>query len=318
MSSLSAHVLADEHLETDPEGALRRACASCDERSVLDSPGVDPRAPPGFGRPAGPGAGSTAVIALLLPPRMFVANVGDSRAIAADAAGEIFFQSVDQRPSLPEERARVLELGGTVRVVGGVARAAGVLAVSRAFGNARLKQFVRADPEVTEVNLSRLDTCILCSDGLTDVVDAAKAMETARGDAARRGTPSPSTRRRGGGDRRASVASEDSTMEPNACANAWGGTRRVANALTSLAKMRQSADNICVLTFRARRAGTDASASAAASLVAVAESAEVKVRARRASAGGGGSDSPRDAKRTKAAEDDAETDASKDGPRVAA
>ena len=318
MSSLSAHVLADEHLETDPEGALRRACASCDERSVLDSPGVDPRAPPGFGRPAGPGAGSTAVIALLLPPRMFVANVGDSRAIAADAAGEIFFQSVDQRPSLPEERARVLELGGTVRVVGGVARAAGVLAVSRAFGNARLKQFVRADPEVTEVNLSRLDTCILCSDGLTDVVDAAKAMETARGDAARRGTPSPSTRRRGGGDRRASVASEDSTMEPNACANAWGGTRRVANALTSLAKMRQSADNICVLTFRARRAGTDASASAATSLVAVAESAEVKVRARRASAGGGGSDSPRDAKRTKAAEDDAETDASKDGPRVAA
>ena len=78
------------------------------------------------------------------------------------------------------------------------------------------------------------------------------------------------------------------------------------------------ADNICVLTFRARRAGTDAPASAAASLVAVAESAEVKVRARRASAGGGGSDSPRDAKRTKAAEDDAETDASKDGPRVAA
>jgi protein phosphatase 1L len=314
MSSLSAHVLADEHLETDPEGALRRACASCDERSVLDSPGVNPSAPPGFGRPRGPGAGSTAVIALLLPPRMFVANVGDSRAIAADAAGEIFFQSVDQRPSLPEERARVLELGGTVRVVAGVARAAGVLAVSRAFGNAGLKQFVRADPEVTEVDLSRLDTCILCSDGLTDVVDAAKAMETARGDAARRGTPSPSTRRRGGGDRRASVASEDSTMEPNA----WGGKRRVANALTSLAKMRQSMDNICVLTFRARRAGTDASASAAASLVAVAESAEVNVRARRASAGGDGSDSPRDAKRTKVADDDAGNDAPRDGPRVAA
>lgn len=320
MSSLSAHVLADEHLETDPEGALRRACASCDERSVLDSPGVNPHAPPGFGRPRGPGAGSTAVIALLLPPRMFVANVGDSRAIAADAAGEIFFQSVDQRPSLPEERARVLELGGTVRVVAGVARAAGVLAVSRAFGNAGLKQFVRADPEVTEVDLSRLDTCILCSDGLTDVVDAAKAMETARGDAARRGTPSPSTRRRGGGDRRASVASEDSTMQPNANANAnaWGGKRRVANALTSLAKMRQSMDNICVLTFRARRVGTDASASAVASLVAVAESAEVKVRARRASAGGDGSDSPRDAKRTKVADDDAENDAPGDGPRVAA
>ena len=54
MSSLSAHVLADEHLETDPEGALRRACASCDERSVLDSPGVDPRAPPGSDDPRDP------------------------------------------------------------------------------------------------------------------------------------------------------------------------------------------------------------------------------------------------------------------------
>ena len=64
-------------------------------------------------------------------------------------------------------------------------------------------------------------------------------------------------------------------MEPNACANAWGYTR-VANALTPLAKMRQSADNICVLTPE-RRPGTDAPASAAASLVAVAESAEVKV-----------------------------------------
>lgn len=92
----------------------------------------------------------------------------------------------------------------------------------------------------------------------------------------------------------------------------------MANALTSLAKMRQSMDNICVLTFRARRVGADASASAAASLVAVAESAEVKVRARRASAGGDGSDLPRDAKRTKVAADDAENDAPGDGPRVAA
>jgi hypothetical protein len=33
----------------------------------------------------------------------------------------------------------------------------------------------------------------------------------------------------------------------------WWGNRRVATALTSLAKMRQSADNVCVLVCRARR-----------------------------------------------------------------
>ena len=54
MSSLSAHVLADEHLETDPEGALRRACASCDERSVLDSPASIPARAPGSDDPRDP------------------------------------------------------------------------------------------------------------------------------------------------------------------------------------------------------------------------------------------------------------------------
>ena len=75
----------------------------------------------------------------------------------------------------------MLALGGTVRVSGGVARACGILAVSRAFGNAGIKHCVRADPEVTEVDLARVDTCVLCSDGLTDVVDAEKMLECARG-----------------------------------------------------------------------------------------------------------------------------------------
>lgn len=212
---------------------------------------------------------------LLLPPRMFVANVGDSRAIATDHDGEIIFESVDQRPDRPAERSRILRLGGAVRVVGGVHRAAGILAVSRAFGNAGLKHCVKAEPEVTELDLARVETCILCSDGLTDVVDAAKAVETVRGAAKETSTStrllSPTGKAmRAARDRRRSSSSGaaaglDFVGEQTGGAGAggtrgvasatpsastsWGTKRRVANALTSLAKMRQSMDNITALAW---------------------------------------------------------------------
>ena len=121
MDHLSGAILEDPELEADPPGVLRRACARCDAVVVAEHPGCPTRA--GSRGRSGPGPGSTAIVVLLLPPRMFVANVGDSRAIAADAEGEVVFQSVDQRPSRPEERARILALGGAVRDVDGELRA---------------------------------------------------------------------------------------------------------------------------------------------------------------------------------------------------
>ena len=279
-------------LRRDPSEALRRACLACDEEVVARFP-----APAGFR--SGPGPGSTAVVALFAlteeNPRAFVACVGDSRCVAADEHGAVVFETVDQRPSRVEERARVEALGGTVRVVGGVARAAGVLAVSRAFGNAGIKACVKADPEVSTLALESVDssiqslsgsdrattrppsdvhTVILCSDGLTDVVASDRAAEAtvsprspglAR--ARERGATSGSgmsssgytpTRRRSS-SARGSVGSAAGTPGPGGAgpgaggADGWWGSRRVAAALTSLAKMRQSADNVCVLVCRARR-----------------------------------------------------------------
>jgi serine/threonine protein phosphatase PrpC len=187
-------------LRDDPQEALRRACRACDEEIVSLFP-----KPNGFR--SGPGPGSTAVVALYCltetNPSAYVACVGDSRCVAADEHGCVVFETVDQRPSRVEERARVEALGGTVRVVGGVARAAGVLAVSRAFGNAGIKACVKAEPEVSSLALEpplnalkeagerethpclaeptkrppAVHTVILCSDGLTDVVASDRAAE---------------------------------------------------------------------------------------------------------------------------------------------
>lgn len=129
MDNLSGAILGDPDLEADPVGVMMRACASVDAdivqnhpggRSHMRPPGRNGPPPQRFDFTGNPGPGSTAIVVLLLPPRMFVANVGDSRAIVTDHDGQIIFQSVDQRPNVPEERARILRLGGVVRNVDGM------------------------------------------------------------------------------------------------------------------------------------------------------------------------------------------------------
>ncbi|KAI0504642.1 hypothetical protein KFK09_015594 [Dendrobium nobile] len=91
-------------------------------------------------------AGSTASTAVLVGDRLLVANVGDSRAVICRGGN------------------------GTWRV-------GGVLAVSRAFGDRLLKQYVVAEPEIQEeVVDGSLEFLILASDGLWDVVSNEEAV----------------------------------------------------------------------------------------------------------------------------------------------
>ncbi|GJX76608.1 probable protein phosphatase 2C 76 [Tanacetum coccineum] len=84
--------------------------------------------------------GSTASTAVLVGNHLYVANVGDSRTVISKAGK------------------------GTWRV-------GGVLAMSRAFGNRMLKQFVVAEPEIQEQELDEeFELLVLASDGLWDVV----------------------------------------------------------------------------------------------------------------------------------------------------
>ncbi|KAM0834689.1 hypothetical protein ACQ4PT_063422 [Festuca glaucescens] len=122
-------------------------------------------------------AGSTASTAILVGGRLVVANVGDSRAVVSKG-GKAIAVSRDHKPDQTDERQRIEEAGGFV-MWAGTWRVGGVLAVSRAFGDKLLKQYVVADPEIKEeVVDGSLEFLILASDGLWDVVtnDEAVAM----------------------------------------------------------------------------------------------------------------------------------------------
>ncbi|KAK4491040.1 hypothetical protein RD792_001761 [Penstemon davidsonii] len=120
-------------------------------------------------------AGSTASTAILVGDRLLVANVGDSRAVIC-RGGNAIAVSRDHKPDQTDERQRIEDAGGFV-MWAGTWRVGGVLAVSRAFGDRLLKQFVVADPEIQEEKVDNtLEFLILASDGLWDVVTNEEAV----------------------------------------------------------------------------------------------------------------------------------------------
>ncbi|CAA0826418.1 Probable protein phosphatase 2C 76 [Striga hermonthica] len=123
--------------------------------------------------------GSTASAAVLVGNHLYVANVGDSRTIISKA-GKAIPLSEDHKPNRSDERKRIESAGGVVMWTG-TWRVGGVLAMSRAFGNRMLKQFVVAEPEIQDLEVDEnLDLLVLASDGLWDVVPNEDAVSIAQ------------------------------------------------------------------------------------------------------------------------------------------
>uniref|UniRef100_J3MEN0 protein-serine/threonine phosphatase n=2 Tax=Oryza brachyantha TaxID=4533 RepID=J3MEN0_ORYBR len=113
--------------------------------------------------------GSTAVTAILVGNHLYVANVGDSRAVALKA-GKAVPLSEDHKPNRKDEQKRIEDAGGIV-VLDDTWRVNGLLAMSRAFGNRALKHCVKAEPEIQEKVVDEsLEYLILATDGLWDVM----------------------------------------------------------------------------------------------------------------------------------------------------
>lgn len=75
-------------------------------------------------------AGCTASTALITPTHIYCANAGDSRTVLSEKARAVDL-SVDHKPDLPTEKARVYQAGSVVEE----GRVNGCIAISRALGD---------------------------------------------------------------------------------------------------------------------------------------------------------------------------------------
>lgn len=157
---MSSYVRNEESYPFDLGYSMKNAFTAVDEDFI------------GTGLPDG----STAVAATLVGGRRVIcANAGDSRAIVVRRDGTVVRLSRDHKPGMPDETRRISELGGRV-IYWGRWRVEGLLAVSRSIGDASLKPYVCADPEVCEYDIGKDDWfLILSSDGVWDVMDNEEA-----------------------------------------------------------------------------------------------------------------------------------------------
>ncbi|CAN4110348.1 unnamed protein product [Withania somnifera] len=127
--------------------------------------------------------GSTAVTAILIDQRfLVVANVGDSRAVLIQR-GKVKQITVDHEPENEEEKDLVESKGGfLIKKPGNVPRVDGQLAMTRAFGDAKVRDHITVVPNVTIEKLDGDTECIiLASDGLWKVMSNEEVANLIRG-----------------------------------------------------------------------------------------------------------------------------------------
>jgi protein phosphatase 1L len=100
--------------------------------------------------------GTTACAVTITGGKVTCCNSGDSRAIIVKRDGSAIALSEDHKPDRDDETKRISDLGGRV-IHWGRWRVEGVLAVSRSIGDAKLKPYVTAEPEIVEHDLGEDD-----------------------------------------------------------------------------------------------------------------------------------------------------------------
>lgn len=130
-------------------------------------------------QPSGDTSGSCAVTALINGLNVTVANVGDCRAVLKTEK-KVMDLTIDHRPNLPSEKARIKAAGGVIKS----GRVMGVLAPSRSFGDLDVKMACRdaviAEPDLNtysvDIGKSGVSYLVLASDGIFDAMSSEKCM----------------------------------------------------------------------------------------------------------------------------------------------
>lgn len=103
--------------------------------------------------------GTTALVALIIRDKLYIANAGDSRSVLCLNENKTLRLSRDHKPGEASEHKRIEALGGhvttTIDMWGNIiSRVKGQLSVSRALGDFPLAPFVIPDPEVQVIDLN--------------------------------------------------------------------------------------------------------------------------------------------------------------------
>ncbi|MFS7979209.1 putative protein-serine/threonine phosphatase [Helianthus anomalus] len=164
--NLFPNIIKEGEFLKDPHRSISKAYERTDQAILSHDPDL--------GR-----GGSTAVTAIVIDGRkLWVANVGDSRAVLSKR-GQAIQMSTDHEPN--NERGSIENRGGFVsNMPGDVARVNGQLAVSRAFGDKNLKSHLRCDPDIANSDIdANTEILILASDGLWKVMTNQEAVDIA-------------------------------------------------------------------------------------------------------------------------------------------
>ncbi|ESQ27295.1 hypothetical protein EUTSA_v10018975mg [Eutrema salsugineum] len=167
---LFSNILNDGEFLVDPRRTIAKAYENTDQTILSDN-----------SSDLGSG-GSTAVTAILINGEtLWIANVGDSRAIVS-RRGKAKQISVDHDPDTDTERNLIESKGGFVtNRPGDVSRVNGLLAVSRVFGDKNLKAYLNTEPDIKDVTVdSHTDILILASDGISKVMSNQEAVDIAK------------------------------------------------------------------------------------------------------------------------------------------
>jgi protein phosphatase 1L len=123
--------------------------------------------------------GAAAATLHILRESFMAANTGDSRVVIGVRNGARTL-TLDHKPDVAEERARIESLGGMITWAG-VPRVMGFLAMSRALGDTELKPYVTPEPRIVSGLLGREnDYAILACDGVWDVLTPETTIRLAR------------------------------------------------------------------------------------------------------------------------------------------
>lgn len=119
--------------------------------------------------------GSTALVMVKGPKKIWIANIGDCRAVLKYFDGKSYKSeqlTTDHKPNNPAETKRIHELNGQVlRDNWGTWRVGGNLAVSRSFGDRYLHPWVTWQPEITSFDINdSMRAVIMASDGVWDTL----------------------------------------------------------------------------------------------------------------------------------------------------